>query len=32
MLQPDLQYIHDPAGGPGVTDSLILGLRAQVTF
>ena len=32
MLQPDLQYIHDPAGGPSIRDALILGLRGQLTF
>jgi len=32
MLQPELQYIHDPAGGPSIRDALILGLRGQLTF
>jgi len=32
MLQPDLQYIHDPAGGTAIRDALVLGLRGQLTF
>jgi len=32
QLQPDLQYIHNPAGGPAARDALILTLRAQLGF
>ena len=31
-LQPDVQYVINPGGRPGVADALILGLRAEVGF
>jgi porin len=31
-LQPDVQYIVNPAGGPGRPDALAVGLRVQVEF
>ena len=31
-IQPDVQYVMNPGGDPGVRDALVLGLRAEVGF
>lgn len=31
-IQPDLQYVADPGGDPGVEDGLVVGLRAEIGF
>jgi len=31
-LSPSLQYIANPGGVSGVSDAVVLGLRAQITF
>lgn len=31
-IKPDLQFIHNPGGLPGVDDALVLSLRTAITF
>jgi porin len=31
-IQPDLQYIVNPGGRPGLRDALVIGMRTQVGF